>query len=142
MRALPILAALLLATGCTSDPADAPPEAEPPASAESAADPDPPADAPGDGLTGAWAHVASADTPDGPREPLTGVAISWTFRPDGTGTYSQQVGSGETRTNDFEWTLDGETIDMGTLYTIVSRDGDEMVWRNERMGNYYVVHRP
>ncbi|PAP78501.1 hypothetical protein [Rubrivirga marina] len=142
MRSFLALALFLTAAGCASDPADVPPEAAPPTSETPPTDPAPAPEAPSESLSGTWAHVATADTPDGPRDPLSTATISWTFRPDGTGTYSQQVLSGRTRTNDFEWTLDGETLDLGAAtYAIVSRDGDEMVWRNDRLGDYYIVQR-
>ncbi|WP_412069734.1 hypothetical protein [Rubrivirga sp. IMCC43871] len=143
---LPLLALALLA-GCAEAP-------EPPAAPEAPASPVAP-DAPAapaapaaptadDGLAGTWAHVATAATADGPRDPMDAATIAWTFRPDGTGTYTQQVDAlgPEPRTRAFAWTLRGDVIDLGgATYTVVSRDSDEMTWHNDRLGDFYIVAR-
>ncbi len=148
----PLLLALALVAGCAEAP-------EPPAAPEVPAAPAAPAapatlDAPtapeapaaptDDGLTGTWTHVATAATADGARDPMDAAAIAWTFRPDGTGTYTQQVDAlgPEPRTRDFTWTLRDDVLDLGSAtYTVVSRDGDEMTWRNDRLGDFYIVAR-
>lgn len=103
-----------------------------------------------DRLVGTWKHVSIAETPDGPREPLKHSSISWTFNADGTGTYAQTVrgvtmGSGK---NEFKWTLDGDDLQIAptgrgraVTYTVVKHAEGEMTWRNNTLGDYYIVER-
>jgi hypothetical protein len=103
-----------------------------------------------DNLIGTWKHISIAKTPDGAREPLEYASISWTFQPDGSGSYVQTVrgvarGSG---TSEFKWTISGNDIEIASVgrgsavtYTVVHHSKNEMTWRNNTLGDYYIVER-
>lgn len=95
-------------------------------------------------LLGTWQHVSSSDSVETKGKPLGSAEIKWTFKADGKGLYSQKVPAlGKTRTRPMTWKLEGNTIVLGgkTKYTVESFDGDSMVWKNERLGDYYHVER-
>ena len=99
-------------------------------------------------VEGTWEHVATSDTPDGDAEPLDVAAIKWTFNADGTGRYEQKA-MGRTMGRDMFWDLDGATILLQNKkggkaqakYTIVKKGAEKMIWRNEKLGDYYHVEK-
>jgi hypothetical protein len=99
-------------------------------------------------VIGSWKHVSTAKSPDGDREPLEAATITWTFENDGSGSYSQIVKGlpGAGGTNPFTWKLSGKDIEItskkggpAVIYTIVKQSADEMTWRNNVLGDYYIV---
>ncbi len=95
-------------------------------------------------LLGTWLHVSSSKTPDGATRPLAPIKIMWTFKAGGQGEFFQQVSpTSKARKREMNWTLAGDTIHLGgrTKYTVVRRDGDSMVWKNHRLGDFYHVQR-
>lgn len=88
--------------------------------------------------------MSSSDSLEAKGKPLGSAEIKWTFKAGGKGIYSQKVPAlQKTRTRPMTWKLEGNTIVLGgkTKYTVESFDGDSMVWKNERLGDYYHVER-
>lgn len=97
-------------------------------------------------ITGTWKHISSAKSPGGERKPLTQAAITWTFNKDGTGVYKQDVKviKGGDGTRKFKWELKGKDIILspgGVSYTIVDQTPNQMIWKNNRLGDYYIVEK-
>lgn len=99
-------------------------------------------------LIGTWHHDATARTPNGPEKPMTQADISWTFKSGGSGTYHQKVKFIHMdASHPFHWTLKGNSIVLSnkggptTTYTVVKVSGDKMVWKNQTLGDYYIVRR-
>jgi hypothetical protein len=93
-------------------------------------------------LLGTWRHVSASDTPDGSQQEIHSD-IRWTFEAGGEGTYHQEpMFSRHETERKRSWKLEGDTIVIGpTRDTIVSRDTDREVWKNERQGNDQHVER-
>ena len=99
-------------------------------------------------VVGTWEHVSTSDTPDGEAEPLDVAAITWIFNADGTGKYSQKV-MGRSMGRDMFWALDGTSILLQNkkggkaqaTYTVVKKGAEKMIWKNEKLGDYYHVEK-
>ncbi len=99
-------------------------------------------------VEGTWEHVATSETPDGEAEPLDIAAITWTFNADGTGRYVQKV-MGREMGRDMFWGLDGAKIQLmfkkggkvKATYTVVRKGAEKMIWKNEKLGDYYHVEK-
>lgn len=97
-------------------------------------------------VVGTWEHVSTSETPDGQTDPLDVAAITWTFNADGTGKYSQKV-MGRSMGSDMFWKLDGASIVLMSkkggkakaTYTVVRKGDETMIWKNEKLGDYYHV---
>ena len=97
-----------------------------------------------DALLGTWVHKATSRTADGEARPLNIALIKWTFKPGGKCDFYQKVGSGKAMEGkDRTYTLEGNTITLGgrTQYTVVKNLGDKMIWKNDRLGDFYHVVR-
>lgn len=104
----------------------------------------------GNSIIGTWKQVGISKTTDGERQPLTEADVSWVFNADGTGTYTQIVKNDKKSpangTSQFKWRQEGEDIIMTSgktgrelKYTIVKRNGSEMVWKTYVTGDFYIV---
>lgn len=105
-----------------------------------------------DSIDGTWKHTAVSKTADGERQPLTKSDVSWTFRQDGTGTYTQIVkdekDSPANGTNEFKWKIEGDDLFLTPVktgrelkYTIAKRSAGEMVWKTYITGDFYIVKK-
>lgn len=96
-------------------------------------------------LLGSWQHLSISKTIDGPAEPLKQAVIHWVFKADGKGGYQQKVARiNMDASRPFSWELKNNTIllDKGKVkYTVVKISGEEMIWRNEKLGDYYHLKR-
>jgi hypothetical protein len=94
-------------------------------------------------LLGKWKHTHI----DG--EPVQTAQISWDFRADGSGTYTQVVPTiGQRATQSFMWTLEGRNIYLNleknnkeTVYRADNWTDSKMKWFNYRLSDNYTVQR-
>jgi hypothetical protein len=101
-------------------------------------------------ITGSWKHVSTAQSPEGRREPVDISTNTWTFNNDGSGAYKQTVKgmSAAAGATPFTWKLNGNDLEIVSqkggptiIYTIVKQSKDEMTWRNNVLGDYYIVQK-
>lgn len=96
-------------------------------------------------LVGTWQHVSTSKSAESKGKPLgADIDIKWTFDSTGNGVYAQKVPALKgVRTNPMKWTLEEKTIVLNgkVKYTVMSFDGDTMVWKNHRLGDFYHLER-
>jgi hypothetical protein len=101
-----------------------------------------------DSINGIWEHISTSSTPDGARDAVDTARMSWTFNADGSGEYKQTV-MGRDMGRAIYWRLDGTSIVLSSkkggkaqaTYSIVKADTEEMIWKNEKLGDYYHVEK-
>ncbi len=96
-------------------------------------------------LLGRWFHQGISTTATGTVEPVKHAQIYWVFESDGKGEYQQTVPSRNMKNaRPFDWKLSGPDILLSggkVKYTVVEFEGDKMIWKNERLGDYFHVER-
>jgi hypothetical protein len=101
-------------------------------------------------LIGAWRHTADAQEANGERILMRDDwQVSWTFNPDGTGTYKQNVSTiGAKPSNTFKWSIKGNDIIVhldgkpaAVTYTVFAKSDKEMVWKANIGKGFTVVEK-